>query len=173
MKQIILSIAIFLMIASSKNSSAQSNNDVALNLTSLISSTLKGTAVEAKVTSVNVHAMRDFNRAYKNISDAKWYTTEKGYFVSFDADGKNTKIVYDSRGQRSYAIISYTEAQLDRNVRTQVKSVYFDAAIIGVHQFEFDNATVYVIKMLDQHSKPLTLKVTDVQIEDITTPVKK
>jgi hypothetical protein len=78
-----------------------------------------------------------------------------------------------TKGQRTYSIISYPESKLNRQVRSRVKSVYFDATIIGVHQFEFDNKTIHVIKMLDQDSKPMTLAVTDEQIEDITTHDKK
>jgi hypothetical protein len=168
MKQILLTTAIFLMVASTKNSSAQSANDVTLNLSGIISS-LKLSAVEAKATEVNVRAMRNFNRTYKNAPEAKWFKSDKGYFASFSADGKNTKIIYDGKGRRNYTIISYPEAKLDREVRTQVKSVYFDATIIGVHQFEFDDKTIHVIKMLDQNSKPMTLKVYEGQLEDITS----
>ena len=89
MKKILLPIAIFLMIASSKNSSAQSSN-VALNLKSLISANLIEKTSEAKATEVNVRAMRDFNRSFKNAPEATWFKSEKGYFASFTADGKNT-----------------------------------------------------------------------------------
>ena len=173
MKQIILSTAIFLMTVSSNNLSAQSSNDVALNLKSLISGDVIEKSAEAKATEVNVRAMRDFKRSYKNTPEVKWFKSDKGYFASFSADGANTKIVYDSKGNRVYAIISYPEAKLDRQVRTQVKRIYFDATIIGVHQFEFDDKTVHVIKMLDNHSTPMTLKVCDGQIEDITSHAKK
>ncbi len=173
MKQLLLSTAIFLMTTSANHSSAQNNNDVGLNLKSLISATLIEKASEAKVTEVNAKAMRDFSRAYKNAPETKWFKTDKGYFASFFENGKNTKIVYDNRGQRTYSIISYPESKLNRQVRSRVKSVYFDATIIGVHQFEFDNKTIHVIKMLDQDSKPMTLAVTDEQIEDITTHDKK
>src|SRR5688500_13559247 len=173
MKQIILNTAIFLMIALSNNSSAQNGNDVPLNLNSLISATLIEKASEAKVTEVNVRAMRDFSRSFKNAPETKWFKTDKGYFASFSENGKNTKIVYDSRGNRSYTIISYPESKLDRSIRTQVKSTYLEATIIGVHQFEFDNKTIHVIKMLDQNSKPMTLTVSDGQIEDITSHAKK
>ena len=169
MKQIILSAAIFLMTTSTNHSSAQNNNNVVLNLKSLISAALIEKASEAKVTEVNARAMRDFSRAFKNAPETKWFKTDKGYFASFSENGKNTKVVYDSRGQRNYSIISYPESKLNRQVRSRVKSVYFDATIIGVHQFEFDNKTIHVIKMLDQDSTPMTLAVTDEQIEDITT----
>ena len=172
MKQVLLSTAIFLMTTSTNYSSAQNSNAASLNLNTLISATLEK-ASEVKVTRVNFRAMRDFSRSFKNAPDAKWFKTDKGYFASFSEKGVNTKVIYDSRGQRSYSIISYPESKLNRQVRSRVKSVYFDATIIGVHQFEFDNKTIHVIKMLDQNSKPMTLAVSDEQIEDITTRDKK
>ena len=172
MKQFILSAAIFLMTTSTNHSSAQNGNRISLNFNSLISATFEKTS-EAKITEVNIRAMRDFSRSFKNAPETKWFKTDKGYIASFSENGKNTKIVYDNRGQRNYSIISYPESKLNRQVRSRVKSVYFDATIIGVHQFEFDNKTVHVIKMLDQNSKPMTLAVTDEQIEDITTRDKK
>ena len=172
MKQIILSTAIFLMTASSNNSSAQNRNDIALNL-KILSASLIEKASEAKATEVNIRAMRDFYRSFKNAPEAKWFKSDKGYFASFSENGTNTKIVYDSKGRRNYSIISYPEAKLDRQVRNQVKSLYFDATIIGVHEFEFDNITVHVIKMLDHNSTRMTLKVSEGQIEDITSHAKK
>src|SRR5688500_829303 len=129
MKQFLLSTVIFLMTTSTNHSSAQNSNDAGLNLNSLISATLIEKASEAKVTEVNVRAMRDFSRAFKNAPEAKWFKTDKGYFASFSENGKNTKIVYDSKGQRTYSIISYPESKLNRQVRSRVKSVYYEATI--------------------------------------------
>src|SRR5687768_1108419 len=146
MKQALLSITMFLMIASSKYSTAQSSNDIALNLPGLITvlpaSELRSS--EESSTKVNVRAMRDFSRTYKNVPDVKWFNSETGQFASFSSNGTHTKVVYDSKGHRAYAIISYRETNLDHGVRSLIKSKYFDASIIGVHQFEFHNSTVYV-----------------------------
>ena len=176
MTRTILSIVMFLMIASSKNSTAQNNNDVALNLRALIAAIPSPSDMntrEVPLTEVNVRTMRDFSRSYKNATNVKWFNSKKGTFASFASNGTHTKVVYDIKGYRKYAIISYTEAKLDRNIRTLVKSTYFNANIIGVHQFEFGDKTVYAIKMQDQQSNFLTLKVSDGQIEDITSHVKK
>jgi hypothetical protein len=176
MKQFLLSTAIFLMTASSNHSSAQSSNDIALNLAGLIAETsgnIKVKATEARATEVSIRAMRDFTRAFKNVPEVKWFKSESGEFASFVSNGTHTKVLYDKKGRRSYSLVSYTESKLDRNIRHLVKSSYYDATIIGVHQFEFDNKTVYAIKMLDQQSNPLTLKVCDGRIEDITSQNKK
>src|SRR5688572_4548376 len=38
---------------------------------------------ETRVTNVNIKAVRHFMRSYKNILDAKWYTTESGFTAIF------------------------------------------------------------------------------------------
>ena len=168
MKQIILAAAIFLMSLSSNTSSAQTIGDVSIILPGIAAEKI----FEASATEVNARAVKDFSRSFKNAPGAKWFKSDKGYFASFDNNGTNTKIVYDSKGRRNYSIISYPESKLDRQIKSRVMSVYFDATIIGVHQFEFENKTIHVIKMLDQDSTPMTLAVTDEQIQDITTRTK-
>ena len=175
MKQAIFSIAMFLMIASSKHSIAQSITDVALSVPGLITafSAVELRSTEVSSNEVNAKAIRDFSKTYKNVPDVKWFNAETGQFASFSSNGTHTRVVYNATGRRAYTIISYIEAKLDHGVRDLVKSKYYDAAIIGVHQFEFDNRTVYAIKILDHNSKPITLKVSDGKIEDITTYDKK
>ena len=169
MKQIILSAAIFLMSLSSNTSSAQTNADVAVVLPGIAAEKI----FEAVATEVNVRAMKDFSRSYKNAPDAKWFKSDKGYFASFDENGTNTKIVYDNKGRRSHSIISYAASKLNPKLRSLILSTYVDATIIGVHQFEFVNKTVHVIKTQDQFASPLTLTVCDGQVKDITSHGKK
>lgn len=173
MKQFFLSIAVLVLSLSTKNSPAQSANDIALNYSSALSALADNNSAAIAVTRVHIKAVRDFNRSHKNSPDAKWFRTDKGFSASFSSDGKNTKAVYDAKGNRQYEIISYIEQHLDAGIRKLVKSTYYDNTIIGVHQFEFENnKTVYVIKMLDQKSAPVTLTVCDGQVNDITSPSK-
>jgi hypothetical protein len=126
----------------------------------------------ADVSAVNIKAVRNFNRSHKHVSNPKWFTTDEGFTAGFSSEGKNTKVVYDKKGTRQYEIISYTEQHLDAGIRNLVKSSYYDNSIIGIHQFEFANKTVYVVKMLDAKSAPVTLTVCDGHIKDITTQKK-
>lgn len=170
MKQILSAAAIFLMSLSSTRSSAQNNPDVSLILSGITATgAFSPNSIEANSTEVNVRAMRDFSRTYKSASQAKWYKSTTGYFATFNENGTNTKIIYDTRGRRLYTILSFPAAKLDRNVRSAVMSTYYESTIIGAHRFEFENKTVYVVKMLDGASHPFTLKVCDGRIEDITS----
>lgn len=175
MNQILLAAAILVLMVPPNNSSAQFPNDVANNYIPSPSDIMdSNTRVETKVTGINFKALRDFSRSYRNVNDAKWFITKNGYTASFDSKGINTQVIYDSRGWQLYSMLSYPENKLSPKIRHLVKSSYYDADIIGIHQFEFNNnKTVYVIKMLDKQSQPMTLKVYNGQIEDITSHAKK
>src|SRR5687767_8567407 len=106
MKQFLLSTVIFLMTASSTHLSAQSSNDIALNLAGLIAETSgirKMKATEARPTEVSIRAMRDFTRAFKNVPEVKWFKSESGEFASFVSNGTHTKVLYDNNGYRCYS----------------------------------------------------------------------
>ena len=187
MKQIFLTIAITIMIAASKNAGAQWNNDVNLNSKAANKKKITGRSKnvdvhvlsnftnssrilsETKMTNVNIKAVRHFSRSYKNIQDAKWFQTEGGHMASFISNEIFTKVFYDDEGMWFYNLLEYTEAKLPFEIRHIVKRKYYDGDIFVVHQYEFYNdKTVYIIRMYDQHSKIKTVKVCEEEIEDIT-----
>lgn len=125
---------------------------------------------ETKMMNVNINAVRDFTRSYKNVRDAKWFHTEGGYVASFLSHGTYTKIAYGHKGRWLYNLLEYTEANLAAEIRHLVKSRYYDHDIFVIHQYEFDdNKTVYLIRMQYQDSKSITLKVFDGEIEVIAS----
>lgn len=170
MKHVIVSIAMFVLAFSSGNLQAQ---DVAMNYLPISFSDVSGDDLKsAYVAKVNIKAVRDFIRTYKDVTDAKWFITGDGFAAGFSSEGRNTKVVYDKKGRRQYQMTSYTESHLDAGIIKLVKSSYYDNIIIGVHQFEFDAKTVYLIKMLDQQSAPLSLILCDGRIKNIADPEK-
>jgi len=195
MKQVCLAIAVILMIASSKNSGAQSSNDAAFKnstpadnlktkspgkkmskakVTTVNANVLRDfigshkNLSEIKVTRVNIKAVRDFIRKYENVSDVKWFKTEGGYIARFLSKGIDTRIVYNERGRWFYNVFAYTEANLPFDLRDMVKSKYYDNDILAVYQYEFRDKTVYILRMQDKQSNMVTLKVCDGEIKDIT-----
>ena len=124
---------------------------------------------ETKMIKVNMNAVRHFTRLYKNVNDAKWFETDGGYVASFCSNGTYTKIAYSYKGVWLYNLLEYTEANLSFEVRHMVKSRFYDHDILVIHQYEFaDNKTVYLIRMQNQDSRLITLKVFDGEIEVIT-----
>ncbi len=124
--------------------------------------------IETKMMNVNINAVRDFTRLYKNVENAKWFTSEAGYVASFLSKGIYTKVAYDIKGMWLYNLLEYTEADLAFEIRDRVKRKYYDDDILVVHQFEFENnKTVYLIRMQDRQSNIVTLKVCNEDMEYI------
>jgi hypothetical protein len=195
MKRIVL-ISLLMMIASSKYSFAQSNKEIAFHQPGTGGNhkatppgtkkhKLRGASVnrniessfirsnrmltEIKMMDVNINAVRDFTRSYKNVGDAKWFTSEGGYVANFLSKGIYTKVAYDVKGMWLYNLLEYTEADLAFEIRDRVKRKYYDDDILVVHQFEFDNnKTVYLIRMQDRQSNIVTLKVCNEEMDYIT-----
>src|SRR6266542_3607345 len=176
MKQIFSALTVIIMIISSKNSGAQTNEVAFNNPTSIVDLPAKSTdkkmfetkVTHEKVPQVNIKAVRHFTRSHKNISDARWFRTEDGYIANFLSKAIDTRIVYNDKGRWLYNLLVYSEDKLPFNIRDRVKSQYYDDDIIEVYQYELNNKTVYIIRLKDQQSNIKTLKVSDSEMEDIT-----
>ena len=129
MRHLFFIIGFFMMIASSKNSSAQgtsetqfrypgssdkNNNNKAVpperkktktrlpnvNATELNSFILSHKIQsEIRVTAVNIKAARDFASSYPYITDPKWFRTDGGYLANFLSKGIFTKNCLRPQGQ--------------------------------------------------------------------------
>src|SRR5262245_4341343 len=138
MKQVFSAIALLIMMITSKNSGAQSNNEIAFNnFTGFID--LPANAVDnkasaakvtyLKVTQVNISAVRHFVRFHKKVTDERWFRTKDGYIANFLSKGIDTRIVYDEQGRWLYNLLGYTEDRLPIDIRHRVMSQYYDDKI--------------------------------------------
>jgi hypothetical protein len=186
MKQIISAIAFLLIITLSKNSGAQSKNDLAYNNFSPVEDiSLKSPdnkAFETKIThskvaylkatQVDIKAVRHFIRSHKNVSDERWFRTEDGYIANFVSKGIDTRILYDGNGRWLCDLLVYTEDRLPSDIRHRVKSQYYDDDLTEIRQYETRDKTVYIILTKDQQSNTKILKVGEGEMEEITTHEK-
>ena len=179
MKKIAFLTGLILMILSVRYSAAQTSHGVEINLTPFTEITSANTHVQRqfirshsnlvkiKITSVNIKAARDFARSHDNLSDATWFKSDGGYIANFQSSGIDTKIVYDEKGRWFYNLLSYGETKLDVNIRDMVKSKYSENDIIAIYQYKFERKSVYLIRMMDQQSNFVTVKVSDGRMEVI------
>lgn len=177
MKKIVFLTGLILMILSVRYSAAQTSHGVEINLTPFTEITSANMYVQKqfirshnnlvriKITAVNIKAARDFARLHGNLSDATWFKSDGAYIANLQSGGISTRIVYDEKGRWFYNVLSYAEGKLDVTIRDMVKSSYHDNDIIDVHQYQFESKTVYLIKMIDQQSNMITVKVFDGKME--------
>lgn len=179
MKKIVLLTGLILTIVSVSDSAAQTSHGVEIHLTPVTEITSVNTHVQKqfirshsnlvriKITGVNIKAARDFARLHGDLSDAIWFKSDAGYIANLQSCGINTRIVYDEKGRWFYNVLSYPEGKLDVTIRDMVKSKHHDKYIIDVHQYQFESKIVYLVKMIDQRSNFVTVKIYDGRMEVI------
>ena len=147
MKNVIVTSIVFMLISTAVTAQQANRPVVADNLQSLHMSNLP-------INKIHVRAMRDFIKRDKAAADADWMLVETGYVVKYT--GKNNsrcRTVYNCRGDYVYTIRQYYENVMPRDVRSMVKSQYYDY-------------TITLVEEIEERMKPL---VYVVHLEDSTT----
>jgi hypothetical protein len=101
---------------------------------------------------VNIKAIRDFIKLYKNVDNAEWYAVEDGFIAKFQKDGIETKVEYDVTGRRSNILRSYNESHMPFEIRDIVKRQYYDYDILITYEIEHSQGIIYIIKIMDKTS---------------------
>lgn len=112
---------------------------------------------------VNINAVRDFRRDFKNATDIKWVQSETGASVYFSIDGIKMRSSYNLRGVKEYSLKYYDETRMPSDLRQRVRSNYYDHNISIVTEVQRNNQTFYLVKM-ENENEYLTVKVADDEI---------
>lgn len=109
---------------------------------------------------INVNAVRDFSRTFKNAAAVKWVKNENGASVYFEADGVKMRSSYNTKGKKEYTLKYYDESQLPSDIRHLVRSTYYDYRIVIATEVERNEHVSYLVKM-ENDKEYLTIKVDD------------
>jgi hypothetical protein len=109
--------------------------------------------------SINAKAVKDFQARFVD-ANAQWFTDHNGFVSYFVKDGYGDRVFYDKKGRWQYSLIFYSETKLPRNVRSAVKSIYFDMNITLVEEVQTPNGKIYIAHLEDQANIKI-LKVND------------
>jgi hypothetical protein len=129
------------------------------NMAALESPAYMGTYIP-DVKNINAKAIKDFNGRFADANNAMWFTDRNGFTTYFIKDGYGDRVFYDKKGHWEYSLIFYGEDKLPRDVRTAVKSTYFDMAITLVEEVQTTEAKVYIVHLEDKSAIKI-LKVND------------
>lgn len=103
---------------------------------------------ETRAYDVNIKAVRDFVKTFKNIDNNIWIHAEDGSFTStFTSNGIKTIVAYDRKGYRLYIMKVYEENMLAFKIRDIVKREYSDATITLVKEIETVKGLVIYVHM--------------------------
>jgi hypothetical protein len=153
---------IFLLIVISSSSYGQiakSNHD---------STELEGKFKHSKLytNAISTRAKRDLYTRYKNAANEKWTSTNEGFNASFTSGEIKYRVYYNKKGYRLFTIRSYPEKYLLKDIRTQVRSSYFDYNIRWVEEIEkIFNPLVYVV-LLEGEKEWIKLRIGDGEMSE-------
>jgi hypothetical protein len=120
------------------------------NLAALVDPGLSATYMLGR-NEINLRALRDFMNRYDQEDHVFWFSTPDGGFESyFIRDGYGDRVIYDRKGNWLFSLINYGEDKLPRNIRSTVKSVYFDFKIILVEEIQRTEGIEYIVSLEDQ-----------------------
>jgi hypothetical protein len=117
--------------------------------------------IVADMNSVNKKAVIDFKERFGNPEGTRWFSDKNGFTSYFKVEGFTDKVCYDKKGNWMYSIILYNESKLPKDVRANVKSVYYDMAIVLVKEIQTVKGKGYVISLEDK----TTIRIVKVNVE--------
>jgi hypothetical protein len=116
--------------------------------------------------SINVKAVRDFDKSFSNASEKQWFVLVDGFVVYFKLNHAKMKTFYDKKGERILTLSMYSEERLPFRVRDLVKRNYYDFDIYQVIEISKQDKTIYLVKLEDGHSMK-TVRVEDDECEEV------
>ena len=126
----------------------------------------------ANASSLNMRALKDFQKSFKDAANVSWYKAENGALLaSFTIDEVKNSVAYDKKGRWLYSIKRYSEQKLPKDLRAGVKSVYYDFNIVNIEEVEINDQTIYIIHLEDATSMK-TLRICDGDMEEVQNFVK-
>jgi hypothetical protein len=109
---------------------------------------------------VNAKAIKDFSTRFTDANNAQWFADRNGFVSYFVKDGYGDRVFYDKKGHWQYSLLFYNETKLPRDVRSAVRSIYFDMNITLVEEVQTQNGKVYIVHIEDKSDIKI-LKVND------------
>ena len=166
MKQLLFSIVIVALFETAKNAQGQTENAVAFYDARSFTVSNSSTS-EISRTSINLKALKDFEKSFQKVSDEKWCKVPGGVIANFLSNGIDFRIKYDEKGQWLYNLLTYSEDNLPSDVRSLIKGRYYDYEIQFCNEYQLPKSSIFVIKMQDDQSVK-TIKIVDGEMEVIT-----
>jgi len=174
MKKFLLSVATACFLILGADNGALAQNSLKANVTTIAPPASTNTAPLVSgesITTINSRAVKDFRKAFKSCTDEKWFKLEDGFIAKFTQSDIPHRVDYDRKGNWIATTRYYSEKELPKEVRKQVKSVYYDYSITSVQELRFHEHLVYLINIEDD-SNILTIRICDGEM-DVFKELKK
>ena len=110
--------------------------------------------------------MTNFHKAFKNVSDEKWYEMPDATRVKFTLNEVHYAVDYDKKGQWIHTIRTYDAKQLPADVRQEVRASYMDYSIICVKEITVPHNEKTYIVYLEGPSNFINLRIANGEMDE-------
>ena len=115
---------------------------------------------------VNKKIENAFTKQFKNAENTKWFAADKNFLVAFELDQQRHNALYKKNGSLIYNISYGSEKNLPTEVRSLVKSKYFDYSISTAINVKQNDANIWLINVEDQQNM-FQVRVEDGEMKEI------
>jgi hypothetical protein len=119
-----------------------------------------------------MRAVKNFRRAFKEAVNESWTQKPDGFRAKFTRDNIAYVVDYDKKGRWLVTFRNYNEPQLDRHVRSAVKTAYLDHNIFRVIEVHTPNSMTYFVKIEDFLTIK-TIQIANGEMQEVESLVKK
>jgi hypothetical protein len=120
---------------------------------------------------VSQKVAESFASLFKGAETPQWYEYDKNYVVDFIMNNQVNKAEFTKKGYLVYHMAFGNEKQMPTDIRTIVKSKYFDFAINSTVKITYDEKSAWIINIEDS-KQFLVVRVVD-GVMDIVDKVAK
>jgi hypothetical protein len=106
-------------------------------------------SVTASKVAITKKVSESFDRLFKGAVKPIWYKADKRFIVNFILDDQKHKAEFTKGGQLLYVLVYGNEEHMPQDVRTVVKSKYFDYNITSTVKIDVDGKTIWLVNIED------------------------
>jgi len=110
---------------------------------------------------INVKALREFNKKYKNVTNEEWGIINTGIEARFTEQDILYRVTYNKKGHWVATFRYYNEKQLTTDIRNLVKSSFYNFNITGVTEVTYNGKTAYLVNIEDNETLKIIKVVND------------
>ncbi|MDO3624568.1 hypothetical protein [Mucilaginibacter sp. BT774] len=112
-----------------------------------------------------------FASLFKGAEAPKWYQSDQNYVVDFIMNNQINKAEFTKKGYLVYHMAFGNENQMPADIRTIVKSKYFDFTINSIVRITYDEKSAWIVNIEDA-KQFLVVRVVD-GVMDVVDKIAK
>ena len=121
--------------------------------------------VSASTSNVSAKVNKAFGQYFKGATHQRWYQLDKNFLVKFIQNDQENRALFTKNGSLVYHISYGSEKHLPSEVRSLIKSTYYDQSITRVLKVNQDKRNIWVVSLEDAKDYVM-VRVEDMEMEE-------